>query len=182
MTKQETIQILTILSGNYESFARRTSTDEQVAIMTNTWYECLGDLEYRLVLKAVKRTISTSPYPPTIADIRKNAVEIINPSTQRTAIEAWEEAYRMISSGTYMTEEEFEKASPEVKKFFGSVRQIKELAQCDTDSVNTVTKGQFLKQYESLIQREKTEKLLPQSIKDFTKQLAEKMDVRQIGE
>lgn len=118
MTRQETVVILTLLAGNYESFARRTETDEQVKIMLDTWQECLGDLEYNVVLQAVKKTMITSPYPPTIADIRKNAVEIINPSTQKSAIEAWNEAYGMICVGLYMTEEQFNTHSPEVRKFF----------------------------------------------------------------
>lgn len=182
MTRQETVVILTLLAGNYESFAKRTETDEQVKIMVDTWLECLGDLDYRLVLEAVKKTMITSLYPPTIADIRKNAVEMINLSTQKTAIEAWNEAYAMICNGLYMREEDFELASPEVRKFFGNVRQVRELAQTDTATVNSVTKGQFLKQYEVIVNREKEQKLLPQSMQDFTKQLAEKMSVKQIGE
>lgn len=182
MTRQETVVILTLLAGNYESFSKRTETDEQVKIMVNTWQECLGDLDYKVVLQAVKKTMITSPYPPTIADIRKNAIEMIKPSTERTAIEAWNEAYKMICSGLYMTEEQFNTASPEVKKFFGNVRQVRELALTDADVVNSVTKGQFLKQYEVIVSREKEQKLLPQSMQDFTKQLAEKMSVNQIGE
>ena len=174
MTRQETVTILTLLAGNYESFAKRTQTDEQVKIVLNTWQECLGDLEYQLVLQAVKKTIIESPYPPTIHDIRKNAIGIINPDTNRSAMEAWNEAYKMICNGLYMTEEQFEASSLEVKKFFGSMRQVKELAQCDIDTVNTVTKGQFLKQYEIIIQREREQKLLPKQIQNFTKQLVEK--------
>lgn len=179
MTKEETTQVITLLAGNYDKIAEKDKAQKQ--LMIATWHECLGDLDYKLVLQAVKRTMIESPYLPTIADIRKNAVEIASPSTQKTAIEAWEEAYRMISNGTYMTEEEFKKASPEVKKFFGSVGQVKELALCDADAVNTVTKGQFLKQYETLIQREKEKKLLPSSLQNYTKQLAEKMSIKQIG-
>lgn len=182
MTKQETVQILTLLAGNYESFAKRTQTDEQVEIMKNTWYECLNDLDYKLVLQAVKKTIIESPYPPTIHDIRKNAMEIIKPSTSKTAIEAWNEAYSMICHGNYMTEEQFKIASPEVQKFFGNVRQVAELARTDLDVVNTVTKGQFLKQYEVLVKREQEQKLLPQQMQDFTKQLIEKMNVKELGE
>ena len=78
--------------------------------------------------------------------------------------------------------EEFEKASPEVKKFFGNVAQVRELAQTKTDIVNSVTKGQFLKQYEVIVNREREQKLLPQNMKDFTKKLVEKMDIKQIGE
>lgn len=180
MNKQETIQVITLLAGNYNSIAEKDKTQKQ--LMINTWLECLGDLDYRLVLESVKKTMITNPYPPTIADIRKNAIEMIKPTTSKTAIEAWNEAYSMICKGTYMEEEEFEKASPEVKKFFGNVRQVRELAQTNTDVVNSVTKGQFLKQYEVIVNREKEQKLLPQSMQDFTKKLAERMDIKQIGE
>ena len=180
MNKHETIQVITLLAGNYNSIAEKDKTQKQ--LMINTWLECLGDLDYRLVLESVKKTMITSPYPPTIADIRKNAIEMIKPTTSKTAIEAWNEAYSMICKGTYMEEEEFEKASPEVKKFFGNVRQVRELAQTNTDVVNSVTKGQFLKQYEVIVNREKEQKLLPQSMQDFTKKLAERMDIKQIGE
>ena len=180
MNRQETTQIITLLAGNYSSIAEKTK--EQKQMMLNTWQECLGDLDYKLVLQAVKKTIIESPYPPTIHDIRKNAVEMINPTTKRTAIEAWNEAYGMICSGLYMTQEQFEMASPEVKKFFGNVRQVTELAKTDLDTVNTVTKGQFLKQYEILVNREKEQKLLPAQMQDFIGQLAEKMSVKQLGE
>ena len=180
MTRQETIQVITLLAGNYDSIANKDKTLKQ--LMINTWQECLGDLDYRLVLEAVKKTMITSPYPPTIADVRKNAVEMLKPSTQKTAIEAWNEAYKMICSGLYMTEEQFKMASPEVQKFFGNVRQVRELALTDANIVNSVTKGQFLKQYEVIVNREKEQKLLPQSMQNFTRQLTEKMSVKQIGE
>ena len=180
MKKSEMVQIITLLAGNYESIANKSQAQREM--MLNTWQECLGDLDYKLVLQAVKKTIIESPYPPTIHDIRKNAIEIINPTTNKTGIEAWNEAYRMICNGLYMTQEQFEMASPEVKKFFGDVRQVKELAQTDTDTVNTVTKGQFLKQYEVIINREKEQKLLPTQMQDFIGQLANKMSIKQIGE
>lgn len=180
MNKQETVQVITLLAGNYDSISKKDSTQKQ--LMINTWQECLGDLDYRLVLQAVKKTIIESSYPPTIHEIRKNAVEMMNPTQTRTAIEAWNEAYRMICGGLYMTQDQFETASPEVKKFFGDVRQVAELARTDIDTVNTVTKGQFLKQYDVLVQREQERKILPPQMQEFTKQLAEKMSIKQIGE
>ena len=180
MNKTETVQVITLLAGNYDSIAKKDNTQKQ--LMINTWQECLGDLDYKLVLQAVKKTIIESPYPPTIHDIRKNAIEIANPSTQRTAIEAWNEAYSMICGGLYMTEEEFRQHSTEVKKFFGNVRQVKELAQTDTQTINTVTKGQFLKQYEVITEREKQQRLLPQKMQDMIGQLADKMSVKELGE
>lgn len=178
MNKAETVQIITLLAGNYDSIAKKDATQKQ--LMINTWQECLGDLDYKIVLQAVKKTIIESPYPPTIHDIRKNAIELVNPSTQRTAIEAWNEAYGMISSGLYMTEEQFNEHSPEVKKFFGNVRQVKELAKTDANTVNTVTKGQFLKQYEIIAERKKQQKLLPEQMQNMIGQLAEKMDIKRL--
>ena len=180
MTKQETIQVITLLAGNYNSISEKSK--EQKQMMANTWYECLGDLDYKLVLQAVKKTIIESPYPPTIHDIRKNAMELAKPSTKRTAIEVWNEAYDMICGGLYMTEEQFRTASPEVQKFFGNVKQVKELAMTDTKTVNTVTKGQFLKQYDILVERERQQKLLPEQMQQMIGQLSEKMNVKQIGE
>lgn len=178
MNKTETVQVITLLAGNYDSIAKKDSTQKQ--LMINTWQECLEDLDYELVLQAVKKSIIDSPYPPTIHDIRKNAMEMINPTTQRTAIEAWNEAYRMICGGLYMTGEQFKTASPEVKKFFGNVRQVAELARTDIDVVNTVTKGQFLKQYDILVAREQEKKMLPPKMQEFIGQLAEKMEMKQL--
>ena len=178
MNKQETAQIITLLAGNYNSIAEKTK--EQKQMMINTWFECLNDLDYKLVLHAVKKTIIESPYPPTIHEVRKNANEILNPSIQKTGIEAWEEAYKMICNGIYMTEEQFNQASPNVKKFFGNVRQVKELAQTDLKTVNSVVKGQFLKQYDVIAEREKHQNLLPQSMQDFIKQINEKVDIKRL--
>ena len=179
MNKTETVQVITLLAGNYDSIAKKDTTQKQ--LMINTWQECLGDLDYRLVLQAVKKTIIESPYPPTIHDIRKNAIEMVNPSNARTPIEAWEEAYKMICNGAYITQEEFDKHSPEVKKFFGSPTQLRAYAT-NTDFNMDVVRSNFLKQYEVILNREKEQKLLPEQMKNMIGQLAEKMDIKQIGE
>lgn len=172
MSRTEMVQIITLLAGNYETIANKSQ--QQKELMLNTWYECLGDLDYKLVLQAVKKTIIESPYPPTIHEVRKNAIEFVNPTTQKTGIEAWNEAIKMISNGLYMTEEQFNNYSSEVKRFFGSVNQVRQLAMVDMETINTVTKGQFLKQYDILVQRDKEEKLLPAPMKEMIEGLANK--------
>ena len=177
MNKTETVQVITLLAGNYDSIAKKDTTQKQ--LMINTWLECLGDLDYKLVLQAVKKAIIESPYPPTIHDIRKNAIEMVNPSNARTPIEAWEEAYKMICNGAYMTQEEFDTHSPEVKKFFGSREQLRAYAT-NVDFNMDVVRSNFLKQYEVITEREKQQKLLPEQMQNMIGQLAEKMDIKQI--
>lgn len=179
MNKTETVQVITLLAGNYDSIAKKDTTQKQ--LMINTWQECLGDLDYKLVLQAVKKTIIESPYPPTIHDIRKNAVEMANPTNARTPIEAWEEAYKMICDGSYMTQEEFDKHSPEVKKFFGSTTQLKAYAT-NVDFNMDVVRSNFLKQYEAITEREKQQKLLPEQMQKMISNLTEKLDVKRLEE
>jgi hypothetical protein len=177
MNSQETTQIITLLAGNYDSIANKTK--EQKQLMINTWQECLGDLDYKLVLQSVKKTIIESPYPPTIHDIRKNAIELVNPRQKKTAIEAWNEAYKMICNGAYMTQEEFEKHSPEVKKFFGSTTQLKAYAT-NVDFNMDVVRSNFLRQYELIVEQENKQRLLPQKMQDMINKLSEKMSMKQI--
>ena len=179
MNKTETVQVITLLAGNYDSIAKKDNAQKQ--LMINTWQECLGDLDYKLVLQAVKKTIIESPYPPTIHDIRKNAIELTSPTTQKTAIEAWNEAYKMICNGSYMTQEEFERHSSEVQKFFGSPAQLRAYAT-NVDFNMDVVRSNFLKQYDVIVNREKQQKLIPKPMQDFIKQLTQKMDTKRLGE
>lgn len=80
-----------------------------------------------------------------------------------------------------MTEEQFSNYSPEVKRFFGSVNQVRQLAMVDMETINTVTKGQFLKQYDILVQRDKEEKLLPAPMKEMIEGLANKFALSEGG-
>lgn len=179
MNKMETTQIITLLAGNYDNISQKDKLQKQ--LMINTWQECLGDLDYKIVLQAVKKTIIESPYPPTIHDIRKNAIELVNPSTKRTAIEAWDEAYKMICNGAYMTQEQFNEHSAEVKKFFGSPAQVKAYAT-NVDFNMDVVRSNFLKQYELIVDRENKQKLLQQKMRDMIEQLTDKMSFKELGE
>lgn len=177
MNKMETAQVITLLAGNYNNIAEKTK--EQKQLMINTWYECLNDLDYNLVLQAVKKNILQSPFPPTIHDVRKKAIEMVKPTNSRTPIEAWEEAYKMICNGTYMTQEEFEKHSPEVKRFFGSTTQLKAYATNVNFNMDVV-RSNFLKQYEQITERQKQQKLIPEQMQEIIGQIADKMDIKRL--
>lgn len=178
MNKAETIQVITLVASNFDSIAKKDKIQKE--LMIATWHECLGDLDYQVVLQAVKKSMIDRPYLPTIHDIRENAVEMLNPQTQKTAIEAWNEAYKMICNGVYMTKKEFEQYTPEVKKFFGNVDQLKAYAM-NTDFNMDVVRSNFLKQYEVILQRKKTQKMLPQQMKNFIEDFANRMDIKQMG-
>lgn len=166
MNKQETTQVITLLAGNYNTISEKSR--EQKAMMINTWYECLSDLDYNLVLSSVKKCIIESPYPPTIHDIRANAIKLTNNTQNRTPIEAWQEAYQMICSGTYMTEEQFNKHSDEVKRFFGSVENLRSYSTNEDFNIDVV-RSNFLTQYERIQKNVQEIKMMPPKLLNIIK-------------
>lgn len=164
MNKQETTQIIAMLAGNYNTIAEKTK--EQKIMMINTWHECLNDLDYQLVLRAVKKTIIESPYPPTIHDVRKNAIAIASPEQSKNPMEAWQEAYKMICSGTYMTQEEFNQHTEEVKKFFGNVENLRSYSTNEDFNVDVV-RSNFIKQYDRIEKETREWNMLPDKMKEL---------------
>lgn len=73
MTKQETIQVISLLASNYKDVSEKD--DDQKRIMVNTWFECLKDIECDLVMKAIKELMQTKLFMPTISEIRDIAGE-----------------------------------------------------------------------------------------------------------
>lgn len=166
MNKQETTQVITLLAGNYNTISEKSR--EQKAMMINTWYECLSDLDYNLVLSAVKKCIIESPYPPTIHDIRANAIKLTNNTQSRTPIEAWQEAYQMICSGTYMTKEQFDSHSEEVKRFFGDVEHLRSYSTNEDFNIDVV-RSNFLTQYDRIQKNVQEIKMMPPKLLNIIK-------------
>lgn len=180
MNRKETTQILVILASNYKFFNEQMSQPGKSDVLVKTWESCFEDMPYELVVSAVKKAMLTSEYPPTIAEVRKQATEMINP-TKNNALVDWNECYKMICNGLYMTQEEFDKHSEICRKFLGSIAQLRAYATNEDFNMDVV-RSNFLKQYESLSKAEREQKLLPKKMQDFIGQLADKMSVKQIGE
>lgn len=176
MNKQETIQVIALLAGNYDNIAQKSS--EQKQLMVNTWYECLNDLDYKLVLQAVKKSIIESPYIPTIHEIRKNAISLVQPNNNN-ALDDWNECYQMICNGSYMTQEEFDSHSEICKKFLGSINQLRAYATNENFNLDVV-RSNFFKQYDVIVKRKQQHELLPTKMQDYIEKLSNKTDIKQL--
>ena len=72
MTKQQTLQILTVLASNYQGLSYQLNDEIKSKILVNVWHECIGKYEYNDILLVTKRFLLESKEQPTIADIVKN--------------------------------------------------------------------------------------------------------------
>lgn len=69
MTKKETVQILAILKAAYPNFYKDMSAEEAQGTIS-VWALQFADLPADIVLMALNKAISTSKFPPSIAEIK----------------------------------------------------------------------------------------------------------------
>lgn len=153
MSKKEFLIIMQILVKAYANFQ---ITDDKV----NLYFDLLGDLDFNITQVAVKKLILESPYVPTISDIRKQAIEIMHPGIDAT--EAYGEVRRAIKDFGYdNVYEALESMSPLTRKVCGYIgwQNI-----CLSEEPSII-RGQFLRMYSELKEKEQREMLLPESLK-----------------
>ena len=145
--KEDFMKLVTVLRAAYNS--EKFMPDRESALV---WYEMLKDIEYPVLMQGCYKLIQSSPYPPTIADIRASCASL-QAVERLTDLEAWALVRKALSNGTYGAEAEYEKLPPLVQKAVGSPANIREMAQADLDSVATVFQSQFLRAYRVETQR-----------------------------
>ena len=123
----------------------------------DVWYVMLRDLDYELLANATQKHMMTSPYPPTIADIRSAAAEftaVDGDPVAMSEMDAWDMVRRAISNSTYNAEAEFAALPPILQKTVGSPGNLREWAAMDTETVNSVQQSHFLRAYRTMTARE----------------------------
>lgn len=140
----------------------------------NVWFEMLKDLPYKVASNALAKHINTSEYPPNVASIRRNAMDM---TTQQeiNGEQAWSLVFKAIENSNYNSREEFEKLPPLVQKSVGSPANLRELALMPTETVNSVEKSLFLRTYEAERKKENEINNLPPSVRNLIEQTQERM-------
>lgn len=161
MTKKEVVKIFAIISAAYPKFESLNfmRNPELAETTVELWYKMLGDLNYRVIEIAIQKLILESPFPPSISDIRKSAVEIITPANEQLdAATAWGEVEAAIRKfGSWGEQEALESMSPRTAKV---VRYLNWQEICLSDKLGVI-RGQFISMYGQVEQRENKDRLLP---------------------
>lgn len=85
MTKSEVVKVFMAIA---KLFPRDTAFIHADKEMVNMWHEMLEDIPFDNAMSAVKASVATSPFPPSIAEIRDYATRLTGPR-RLTAEEAW---------------------------------------------------------------------------------------------
>ena len=85
MTKKETAAMFGLISALYPRDEIFAKADKESIL---AWHEMLEDIPFEVAKAAIKASVSTSPFPPQICDIRNYATKIAG-ERRLTADEAW---------------------------------------------------------------------------------------------
>lgn len=172
MTMEETSQMLTLLKVAYPNFYRNISQRDAVATL-ELWSEMFAEEDVNVVKYALKSLITThTGFPPDIAEVKNQIRLLVQTATgEPTDEELWRIFRRAVCDGTYGAKEGFAKLPPVLQRYCGSPATLRELAQSDEKTLDTVVHGQFLKQITGLRQRQEYEDSLPDGVRDAVSRL-----------
>lgn len=180
MTRDETIDLLSVLKAAYPNFYRdmtRKDADHVISL----WAEMFKDEPAQVVVLAVKRHIAadTKGFPPHIGAIKDAIVKIMQPE-EMTELEAWGLVQKALRNGYYGAQEEFDKLPPVVQRLVGSPNQLREWAQMDADVVSSVVASNFQRSYKARAAHEREFLALPSDVKEAMTQIAAGMKMPEL--
>lgn len=172
MKKSDVIKLLGMLSAAYPNMKEVTD------ITANIWFDCIKDIDLDIALIAIKKYILESPFSPTVADIRKRITDITTPLEDKTdSSEAWGEVVNAMKNyGSYNEIEALKNMSPTTRKV---VKHMSWREICLSENLGVI-RGQFLKMYATVVEKENQNRLLPADMKNKIGELgnlANKMDL-----
>lgn len=172
MTKTE---FYNLAKGMKAVYTQSNFLPDQVAI--SIWFGLLQDLPYKVASAAVNMYICTNKFPPTIADIRANAMQIMTGRAELNEEEAWQLVYKAICNSSYHAQEEFDKLPETVQKAIGGAASLRELGQMDKSTVLSVEKSHFMRTYRAEVERKKEADRLPMSVRTLISQTVEQLKI-----
>lgn len=136
-------------------YAQPTFIPDQDAF--NMWYALLGDLPYDVCAVAIKKYMLTNKFPPTVAEIRTIASEVVN-GDPLTWGESWEKALNAVRRfGSYNKEEALNSLDSITRK---CVESIGYLELCRSENI-MVERAHYQKIFDVYAKREQTQKQIP---------------------
>ncbi len=169
MTTQEIAKLVYVTKAAYpryyEKFTKK-DFDNVIAV----WEMVLDKYSYQEASEGLKVYIAsdTKGFPPAPGQIIDCITKITAPvDHSMLADEAWALVDKAVRNSNYNAEQEFEKLPDICKEVVRSPGVLKEYAMMDLDEYQNVQKGYFLKAYNALIERKRSEAKLPGSVQVF---------------
>lgn len=145
----------------------------------SVWFKLLKDLEYSVCQAAVLKLVCSSKFAPTIAEIREQASQIIQPE-RKNWLEGWGMVQKTLHSvGMHRPQEAFER----LRQFDETTARVAEMMgwQNLCLSENPVAdRANFRQCYETMQKRETDALKLPSSVSRVVEQISSDMGTKKL--
>ncbi|HHY95889.1 MAG TPA: hypothetical protein GX513_12915 [Firmicutes bacterium] len=154
MKRAETVQLLAFITAFYPDWKLTEATIE-------AWHEMLHDLEFDVVKTAIKRVISRKRFLPTVAEIREETANLLQPEIM-SGEEAWAIVANAVREYGYYREMDAREQMPALVE--KAVKAIGWDEICLSEEPGVV-RAHFMRLYEAMARREREEITLPADTK-----------------
>ena len=171
MTREETSACLKILRLAYPTFYAKMRVADMKDTL-NLWATIFAEDDPRIVTAAVRDLIQThNGFPPEIADVKNRMRDIIASVTGASTDEdLWIVLMNAVKNGYYGAQEEFQKLPPVLKRWCASPSRLRDLSHTDTEVLNTVVHGQFLRQIVAMREQEEHRNRIAPELREYIAQ------------
>lgn len=172
MTLEETAKIVDVIHVNYPDTARGFS-DETLRAKIRLWHSCFERDPYPLVQAAVMAYIQSSEdrFMPNVGQIKEQIRKMTQPEEMSDS-EAWGLVAAALRNGYYGYKEEYAKLPPAVQRAVGNELTLREWAQIDTETLNSVIASNFMRSYRAISKTEAEWAKLPAGFRDEMRRMA----------
>ena len=169
MTRDEVKEIIMIMTYTYPNYK-----PADITATVDTWTAILSSYQFEHIRAALHSYIlsDTKGFAPTPGQlIDKIPVQ----SFDMTEMEAWGMVNKALSNSSYHAKEEFDKLPLVVQKTLGRFEVLQEWAGMEIDTVQSVIQSNFIRNYRTVLQREKERNKLPTRLREILEAAGAKM-------
>ena len=139
----------------------------------NLWYKALHDIDYVTLNKAAQAYMMTNKFPPTIADIRRIAFDLVLPADE-IAAEEWQRLMKALGQAGRPDAMEYWKALPEItREIVGGFSEFREWSNLPVTDLMTVHRPMFIKRFEERTKQKRLTAPLPVQLRKPERTLEE---------
>lgn len=161
-----------LVKGMKAIYAQQTFLPDKDAF--DMWFALLQDLPYKLANEAIQKHMLTEKFPPTPAEIREKAAQMIEvPETEMSELEAWALVRKAIRNSGYHAQEEFDKLPEACREAVGNAANLEEWAKMDYEKVESVGQSHFIRNFRTAVLRIKEEQRLPEQTRKLISEMRE---------
>lgn len=161
----------TIIRGLIAAYPRDNFVPNEFTF--NLWYRALCDIDYVTLNRAAQAYMMTEKFPPTIADIRRLACDMVLPADQ-IAAEEWQRLIKALGQAGRPDAVEYWQKLPEVtREIVGGFSEFQEWSMLPVTDLMTVHRPMFIKRFEERTRQKRLTAPLPVKLRKPERTLEE---------